>query len=109
MPNILHLIPTLGGGGAERQLTYLAAALQRLGAKVHVGYLHEGPNLDRLLSDQVATHCLGPIGNYDIRLIRRISGLIRRVRPDLIQTWLTQMDILGGGAALCHGTPFVLS
>ena len=76
---------------------------------MHVGYLRTGPHLQRLLDEGVSTHCLGPLGNSDPRLIWRIHQLIRCVRPDLIQTWLTQMDILGGFVACWSRIPFVLS
>ena len=109
MPKILHLIPTLGGGGAERQLADLAESSKRLGASVHVGYLRAGLHLQRLLEQGTNTHYLGPLNNSDPRLVWRIQRLIRRVRPDLIQTWLTQMDILGGLASWWHRIPFVLS
>ena len=45
---ILHCIPSMLGGGAERQLCYLAAGLVRLGHQVDVVYMLEGPNTARL-------------------------------------------------------------
>jgi len=46
---ILYCIPTLGNGGAERQLSYLAVELQRMGHEVHVASSRGGPNLERLI------------------------------------------------------------
>ncbi len=109
MPGVLHLIPTLQGGGAERQLSYLAGSLKRLGATIDVGYLRNGPHLQRLHEAGVNTHYLGPLGNSDPRLIWRINRLIHLVRPQVIQTWLTQMDILGALAAWWNRIPFVVS
>ena len=51
--HILHIIPNLSGGGAERQLSYLAPELVRLGHDVHVVYSREGiqkPDLPVLCS-----------------------------------------------------------
>ena len=108
MPKILHLIPTLEGGGAERQLSYLADALKRLGLKIDVGYLRDGPYLQRLYEAGVITHYLGPLGNSDPRLLWRINRLVQLVRPQIIQTWLTQMDILGAVVASWNRIPLVV-
>lgn len=106
---VLHLVPTLGGGGAERQLTYLARGLRDLGCDVHVGIVKDGPNLPRLLDAGATVHRLRVLTNYDPLLVARIVRLIRRVRPDVVQTWLPQMDVAGGIAARLTGTPWVLS
>jgi glycosyltransferase involved in cell wall biosynthesis len=106
---ILHLIPTLGGGGAERQIAYLAQGLQARGCDVHVAIDSGGPNLERLLRAGATVHWIRPRGNYDPMLLPRILRLVRRLRPDIVQTWLTQMDVVGGAAALMTGTPWLLS
>jgi glycosyltransferase involved in cell wall biosynthesis len=106
---VLHLIPTLGGGGAERQIGYLAQGLQARGCDVHVGFEHAGANLPRLLESGATVHRIRAAGNYDPLLVPRIVGLIRRVQPQVVQTWLTQMDVVGGIAARLTGTPWVLS
>ena len=109
MMRILHLIPTLHGGGAERQLVYLAAGLRALGCDVHVGLQQGGTNLARLEAAQATVHQLNTRGNYDPRILPAIVRLIRRVRPDVVQTWLMQMDVAGGAAALLTGTPWIVS
>jgi glycosyltransferase involved in cell wall biosynthesis len=106
---VLHLIPTLDGGGAERQLSYLAVAQQQLGLEVHVGCVRSGPNFNRLEAAGVPVTRLGPSGNYSPRLPFKIANLSRMIKPNVIQTWLTQMDILGGAVALSYRIPFVLS
>jgi glycosyltransferase involved in cell wall biosynthesis len=106
---LLHLIPTLGGGGAERQITYLARGLRERGCDVHVGLVREGPNLPRLIDAGATVHRIKIASNYDPLLVPRIVGLIRRVKPDVVQTWLPQMDVAGGFAARLTGTPWVLS
>lgn len=108
-PSVLFLIPTFGRGGAERQLGYLALALKRLGLEVHVGYVKGGPGLRRIVEGDIQNHRLGELGNHDARLAWRVIRLIRTVRPNVVQTWLTQMDILGGAAALWQGIPFLLT
>jgi glycosyltransferase involved in cell wall biosynthesis len=39
----------------------------------------------------------------------RIKALMREIKPDLVQTWLPQMDILGGFSALSGSVPWVVS
>ena len=106
---ILHCIPGMGGGGAERQLTYLAHTLREKGSDVHVALTTGGPNLDRLRSSGAQIHTLTGRGNHDPRLFLRLRGLVRNLRPAIVHTWLTQMDILGGVAAWEAGVPWVLS
>jgi glycosyltransferase involved in cell wall biosynthesis len=106
---ILHLIPSFGSGGAERQLSILAPALVERGVECHVGYCVDGPNIGPLLNTNVILHQLDVGGNHDPRLFLRVWKLIRTVRPDVVQTWILQMDVVGGMIALLMGVPFILS
>lgn len=106
---ILHLIPTLVGGGAERQLTYLANALQIAGADVHVGFVHEGPNLPRLHAAGIPVHRVSASNNHSPLIATRLWSLMRWIRPDVVQTWLLQMDVFGGMSALARRLPWVLA
>lgn len=106
---ILHLIPSFGSGGAERQLSIIAPALAESGVECHIGYCSEGPNLKSLLGSAVHLHRIEVAGNHDPRLFWKIWRLIRAVKPDVVQTWLLQMDVVGGAAALLAHVPFVLS
>lgn len=106
---ILNVIPTLRGGGAERQLAYLAGGLRDLGCDVHVALLHGGTNQARLEAAQATIHRLDVSSNYDPRIVLQLVRLIRRIHPDVVQTWITQMDVFGGIAALLTHTPWMLS
>ena len=103
---ILYFIPHLSGGGAERQLSYLAPELVRMGHDVHIAYTHTG-SVEPELSN-VKLHQLKSRSNYDPFLIWQILRLIRHIKPDIIQTWILQMDILGGLAARLSGIPWIL-
>lgn len=105
---VLHCIPSMGGGGAERQLAYLAGELSRIGWDVHVALLAGGPNLERLRSSGAAIHSLAARSNYDPAILHGLFRLMRRVRPDLVETWMPQMDALGGAAARLAGVPWIL-
>lgn len=108
-PRILHCIPGMGGGGAERQLAYLADTLKRLGWEVHVALAHDGPNMDRLQKSGAIIHQIKARNNYSPGIIRQLIGVARAVRPALIQAWLFQMEILSGFTALLLGLPWVFS
>ena len=106
---ILHCIFTLGGGGAERQLTYLARELAEAGLDVHVAFVRSGPNLRSLEQSDVVLHWLPIRAKYDPRILSDLHRLIARLKPDVVQTWLTQMDILAGVAAWWQRIPVVLA
>jgi hypothetical protein len=64
-----------------------------------------GPNSSR---PAVTLHRIPARGNHDPRLALRLIRLVRTLRPQLVQTWLPQMDVLGGLAARIAGTPWIL-
>ena len=102
-------MPSMAGGGAERQLTYLCRELVTLGWDVHVAFVHGGPNLSRLEASGATVHRLAASGNYDPRILSGLVRVIRAVKPDVMQCWLLQMEVLGGLAARWTRTPWVFS
>lgn len=106
---ILHCIPSMGGGGAERQLVYLADEMMLRGWEVHVALLHDGPNLKYLHETKVIIHKIFGLGNYDPRILFQLFKIVRAIKPDLIQVWLLQMEIIGGLTALRLGIPWIFS
>ncbi|MBX3601726.1 MAG: glycosyltransferase [Rubrivivax sp.] len=109
MVRVLHVIPSMSAGGAERQLALLAPALAAAGAQVAVAYGAGGPNLSLLQRGAVDLLPLRRRAHHDPRLLLDLTSLIRRWRPDVVQTWILQMDVLGGLAAHWAGVPHVLS
>lgn len=106
---VLHLIPSFGSGGAERQLSIIAPCHAASGLETHIGYCQGGPNLSPLTTSNAHLHILPKRGNYDPALLYRIVTLTRKIRPDIVHTWLLQMDILGAMAGLLIGLPLILS
>jgi glycosyltransferase involved in cell wall biosynthesis len=106
---ILHCIPSMLGGGAEKQLCYLAAGLVGLGHEVHVAYNFEGPNLSLLRQSGARLHRLDARRAFDPRAALDIAAVLRRERIQLIQTWLRRMDNWGGVAAGLAGVPWLLT
>jgi glycosyltransferase involved in cell wall biosynthesis len=106
---ILHCIPTMEGGGAERQLVYLCRGLVERGWEAHVALLREGPNSRMLRESGAVVHPIRLWSQYDPVNILRLRRLIRNVKPGLVHTWFAMMDIIGGAACRITGTPQIIS
>ena len=106
---VLHLIPTLEGGGAERQLAMLAAQQVRQGLNVHVGFRRAGIHGLALKNSGVKLHDLGDFRRLPLRFMWNLHLLVSKVRPGVIQTWLPSMDVLGGLMAAGHRRPWLIS
>lgn len=109
MMTILHVIPTLEGGGAERQLYMLATEQARRGLNVHVAVRRGGVYLQEMRDCGVHVHELGNFRSVNPRLFFAIRRIIKRADPQIVQTWLPQMDILGGFAALRSRAGWIVS
>lgn len=96
-------------GGAQRQLVLLVDEQMRAGLDVHVALVYRGPYTERLEATGARVHWTGTGINHDPRLVWQLVRLIRRIRPDIVQSWLRQMDVSAGLAARLTGTAWVLS
>jgi glycosyltransferase involved in cell wall biosynthesis len=105
---ILHCISSFLAGGAERQLSYLAPELARKGHEVHIAYLENGINIDRVTKNRVTLHQLSHRSPYDPHIFIQLLLCLKRVNPDVVQTWVLPMDVLGGLAALVLRKPWIL-
>jgi glycosyltransferase involved in cell wall biosynthesis len=103
---MLHLIPHLSGGGAERQLSYLAPEMAKVGHEVHIAYLREGP--ESVLLPGVTLHRLDVSRNHDPRLFLELSRVIGGVKPHIVQSWIPMMDIAVGLVSLATSVTWVL-
>jgi glycosyltransferase involved in cell wall biosynthesis len=106
---LLHIIPTLEGGGAERQLCMLATEQASRGHSVHLAVRRTGVYEDEMRECGVRIHNLGNLRSVHPKLLLAITRLIRTIKPVIVQTWLPQMDLLGGIAALLTGTRWIVS
>jgi glycosyltransferase involved in cell wall biosynthesis len=108
MPRVLHVITGLAVGGAEMALyrlivnsrgsiyTHAVVALTADGA-MRQRFREAGVELD------VFDFKSAPISHF-FRLIL----LIRKIRPDIVQTWMYHADLLGGLAAFLAGARNVI-
>ena len=110
---ILHLIPTLKGGGAEFQLTniFTSNKVPQDIYDIHIAVRRADKNVaDNLTKKGIKIHILGDHkSNLNPFLFFKIIFLIRKTKPSIIQTWLPQMDIIGGLAALILRIPYIFS
>ena len=99
---VLHLITTLGRGGAERQLVNLVRNTHGAEFAHTVCYLH--PPDDFAAELEQAGHeviCLNAPRKWPwLFAPARLVPLLRARRPDLIQTWLFEADIAARLATL---------
>ena len=110
MTRILHVIDSLGAGGAERNLLQTAAYLAGRGVEQRVVSLYD--------DDDLAADFTGRgIGVVSLGLLRRFFLLpfalrpllkaAKKWKPDLISTQLIPSDILGRTAAKRLGIPVI--
>jgi glycosyltransferase involved in cell wall biosynthesis len=107
---ILHIIPTLDRGGAEKQLVLLATRLPRDKFDVHVCTLtRSGPLSTRLGDARIPLHAVDKRWKIDPPAFWRLQRLIKGLRPSLVHTWLFAANCYGRQAALRSGVPHVVA
>ena len=74
-----------------------------------MAYVHPGVHRTALEVGGVQLHHLPALTNHDPRIASELWSVTGRVRPDIVQTWLPQMDVVGGSVALLRRVPWVLS
>jgi glycosyltransferase involved in cell wall biosynthesis len=99
LATVLHVIPSLRTGGSENQLAALVTARRKQPLSQIVVSLLSGPEGDSPLTKTIRAagipvHQLGGRSPLDLpKILFRLRGLIRRVRPTAIQGWLYYGDI----------------
>lgn len=107
---ILHIIPTLDRGGAEKQLALLAAGLPREEFDVHVACLTRGgPREAELRAAEIPVTIIGKRWKFDPSAYSRLKAHIRSLRPDIVHTWLFAANAYGRRAALATGVKTIVA
>ncbi|HLM68072.1 MAG TPA: glycosyltransferase, partial [Longimicrobium sp.] len=108
MLKVVHLITGLRAGGAETVLYRLLAEMDRARFRSTVVSLtDEGELGTGIRALGVPVHTLGMrrgAGSV-LSAVHRLRRLLRRERPDILQTWLYHADLLGTVAARAAGVP----
>ena len=107
---ILHLIETLGHGGAEHQLALAVTGLNRQKYESTVCHLYEPSHLRDPITD-AGIEVIG-LGlrrskkNWPVA-VQRLAQIVRKRDVDLIHTSLFEADLLGGLVGLVTGVPVI--
>lgn len=100
---VLHVITSLDDGGAEGVLTRLCIHSTSVDHVV-VSLMDAGKYGAALESAGIAVHCLGMnAGTFSLIKFFKLLHIIRREKPDVVQTWMYHSDLLGGVAAKIVG------
>ncbi len=102
---IVHIITGLDTGGAETMLYKLLSSMDGdLFASEVITLTDIGPLGDKIRSLNVHVEALGmQRGIPNPYAIFRLSHLLRKRRPSLVQTWMYHADLMGGIAAKIAG------
>lgn len=109
------LIGQLGRGGTEKQVALLAKGLRHRGHEVHVLVMYEGGPWETVLREDGI-----PVVHFGLRrgataLPRNIVALasltrwLRRLRPDVLNSYLLRANITGAWAGRLAGVPVVVA
>ena len=110
MIRLMLVIPTLVRGGAEKQLTLLAAGLPRDEFDVHVAVLtHSGPLEERLQEAGIPLTTIGKRWKVDPLSFWRLRRHIKELKPQIIHTWLFAANAYGRQAAIAAGVPHIIA
>ena len=102
---LIHIITGLNTGGAEMMLYKLSTNLDTDKFSIYIVSLTDaGPVATKLINKGITVYSLNmrrglpnPSGLY------RLVSYIRKIRPDIIQTWMYHADLIGGIAAKFSG------
>lgn len=101
---VCHLITGLADGGAEAVLYRLCTYPQPEHRHIVVALGPEDKYAPMLREAGVSTHCLGLArGRLTPGAIVRLYRLLRRYKPDVVQTWMYHANLVGGLAARLAG------
>ena len=105
---VLHVINSLGVGGAEQVLATLVAHRGE-GVECAVARLAPPGDLDAAVREAGgAVHVVGERGARRLpAAIANLTAIVRRVRPDVLHTHLMRSEILGGVLGAALGIPVV--
>jgi len=91
---LLFVLPSLGGGGAERASVDLIRGMDRDRFEITVAlFAQRGAFLQQLPSD-ISVHDLRGGDRYDLRLVFRLSALLRRAQPDVVFSVLRYANLV---------------
>lgn len=105
---IVHIITGLNDGGAEAVL-YRLCYYDRENEHICISLMDEGKYGQLLNKNGVKVYCLNFSSNRISLLgLRRLFKILRKSKPDVVQTWMYHADFLGGVIARIAGIKNVI-
>jgi glycosyltransferase involved in cell wall biosynthesis len=109
-PRVLHVIGQLHSGGAERQLYHLASGLGAGDWDVHVlSYDFGGRWAAPLRKNGIQVVEIPAGRRFQLSRVTQTRAEIRRIRPDILHTWMWEGNSYGRLAALGLSVPVVIA
>src|SRR5687767_8683558 len=104
---VVHVITSVKTGGAEIMLQRLLQQLRPTGYDPYViGLSTPGGISDQLTEMGIPVETLNARrGVPDPTAILKTAMILRRVKPDVVQTWMYHADLIGALAARIAGNP----
>ncbi len=103
---IVHIITSLGDGGAENTL-YKICKYDQKNKHFIISLKGPGKYFSLLNKLGVKVYCLH-LGFFSIYKFIFLLKILRNLKPDLIQTWLVHADFIGGIAARLLGIKSII-
>jgi len=98
MIHIVHIIPTLGSGGAESMLFRLLLGLSGRKYRHSIITLLESPCVHDLKAVGVDVHCIGMSKRGTLKELlksmQQISVKLNEMRPDVVQGWMYHANLV---------------
>jgi glycosyltransferase involved in cell wall biosynthesis len=107
---ILHLVTTLDVGGAEIALYRLLASMDhsKFDCRV-ISLVHPGSVGEKITALGVVVESLNmERGRPSYNALCRLTSLLRKFQPHILQTWLYHADLLGIIAGRLSGVPSII-
>ncbi|WP_375305440.1 glycosyltransferase [Bradyrhizobium sp. A11] len=90
---VCFLIQAMSDGGAQKQCIYLLNELQkRDDIELHLIHFYPGVHDHLLQKTNLNIHRISVKSNYDPRNVLSLRALIRKIRPDVLLSWLHACD-----------------
>lgn len=100
---IVHIITGLNNGGAEGVLFRLCTH-DKQNQHIVISMMDGGKYGPLLIDNNIQVYTLDmPRGKLTIKGVKQLYSLIKHQNPDIVQTWMSHADLVGGLAARLSG------
>lgn len=105
--HVVHIIPTLAFGGAERVVVDLANNIDQKKFKTSIILFFDDQPLRQMITADVDVHVVSKKGKISVALIAALKKKLSELKPDIVHTHLFGSDVWGRIAASQLGIPVI--